>query len=427
MIDYVREVGHLTFKKLPFNAADSLVITQFAYLNFELTPLCSSENDIKIALSSLGGLEQFEKLFTSAYNPVETERLYQTAMVTERYKNLYATKYVNIVDSDKECQFSAILITEDDGIEYVAFRGTDSSLVGWKENFMLSFSESIPSQSLAVDYLNSLGDILNENIIIGGHSKGGNLAIYAAARCRDDIKAKICVIYDHDGPGFYGSFLQSPDFLAIQHKIHTTLPQTAVISLMLPKTDCYHVVKSNAFSVFQHDPYSWQTDSKGFIYMSDINLGALAFKDSATHLMKTIPAEQRQSVVNILFRLMGEAEGKTIKEIQQHWRKNLYVLTKALIDLSEEERHEVISTLQLIFMTTLKSRMYGGREYVKCNGCGSYLRSDQAVPLVCKNCQAPLERHKVLGSGMGDMIAKRLNIRRRNVTSAGENGANDKA
>lgn len=182
--------------------------------------------------------------------------MFQVVAESKRFGSIILDNYVNTTEPDMEKQFSAITYHLSDFLHYVAYRGTDASLVGWKENFNLSFSKNVPSQRAAVEYIEQIASGCSGSILAGGHSKGGNLAVYAAVMAKEETSQRLLAVYNHDGPGYLPEVFALEAFQAISNRIHKTVPQTAIVGLLL-EHECYTVVASNSFAFKQHGPFSW--------------------------------------------------------------------------------------------------------------------------------------------------------------------------
>ena len=187
--------------------------------------------------------------------------LYPVLANSVRFGNLYISDFINKKDVEQEKQFSAITVHLPNDYIYVAFRGTDNTIVGWREDLNMCFSDTVPSQIDAVNYLNSIAkkyDNENLKIFVGGHSKGGNLAIYAAAFCDLKFQEKIVTVYNNDGPGFSENIVDTEEYRRILPKIQTFMPQTSIIGRLLNHKEKIIILESTQTGIMQHDLYSWQ-------------------------------------------------------------------------------------------------------------------------------------------------------------------------
>ena len=220
-----------TFAELPFTEADSLALSQLAYAHMPDNVPRYHENaetaDGVIATVPIHDLlraECYDDLFGKVWSTSMNVDLLRAMSESPRWRNLRVGAYVDEFDAATTKQFSACVFELGNGTLYVAFRGTDSSIVGWKEDFMMAFRRPVASQEAAACYLTELADHWAGPIMVGGHSKGGNLAVYAAANVPSEIQERITVVYSHDGPGFDEVFFDEDGYVRIASKIHKSVP-----------------------------------------------------------------------------------------------------------------------------------------------------------------------------------------------------------
>ncbi len=202
VIDYLKEYGEYTFEEKPLNDVDSLILSQFSYINFDGLVHGAADKEQMVTMKELIDSADYEHLYADERYRKDNTALFQTMYHSRRFQSIRIGYYVNRVDLDKETQFSAVTIRLSDGKFYMAFRGTDESIVGWKEDFNLAFSKPVPGQIMSVEYLEQAAGMTDGGFYVGGHSKGGNLAVYSAMNCKKEVRDRIITIFDHDGPGF---------------------------------------------------------------------------------------------------------------------------------------------------------------------------------------------------------------------------------
>ena len=199
ILDYIDWRGDLTFNQSSFNDIDNLILSRISYLPFD--GIIDEMETITVREAH----ERFKKLDLKNVKILQEEDLdlFPSVAQSTRFGNLFLKNYINKRDLQEEKQFSAITIILPDGTMYIAYRGTDNTLVGWKEDFNMSFMKSVPAQADAVDYLNNVAAQTSGRLRVGGHSKGGNLAVYAAAFCNQDVQDRIIEVYNNDGPRIF--------------------------------------------------------------------------------------------------------------------------------------------------------------------------------------------------------------------------------
>ena len=267
---------------------------------------------------------------------------------SKRFANLKISNFVNILDKKIEKQFSAITIFLPDNTIYISFRGTDSTVIGWKEDFNMGFISHIPSQLSSKEYLETIANLFPNKIRIGGHSKGGNLAIYSALYASKDIQDRIISIDNNDGPGFSEEIINQNNYSNILNKIHTYVPQSSVVGMLLHHEESYTIVRSTAKGIMQHDAYSWQLLGTEFIKMDQITNGSKILDKTLKDWIKDTTPEQREQFLNILFEIFNATKVEDITELQKNWYKNAIILVKSyknIDDKSKEILNKTISSL----------------------------------------------------------------------------------
>ena len=217
VFDYLKWRGDLNLEKSSFNEIDNLILSRFSYFPFDNI----IKEDEVVTIKELS--ERFEKTDI----------------------NMLATKYINKIETEQEKQFSAITVLMPDDTIYVSFRGTDNTIVGWKEDFNMSFKSHIASQISANEYLENIAEEFpKKKIRVGGHSKGGNIAIYASAFAKQEAKDRIINVYNNDGPGFCEDVIKTVEYQEIMPKTHTYIPQSSIIGRLMNHKEEYTIVES---------------------------------------------------------------------------------------------------------------------------------------------------------------------------------------
>lgn len=307
IFDYlVKNQGEIT--KENFNIVDSLIITRIVYLPFNLILRKNESRKLKELLKILSCYK--DKYFLLK----DDIKLVQYLLKNKRFRNLEISNYVNILDRVSEKQFGALTI--DLGFTtYVSFEGTDKTLVGWKEDFNMSFKK-IPAQDEAYKYLVDILDKTSGDVIVGGHSKGGNLAIYSCIYLSDNKRIK--KIYNFDGPGFLSEVLDEKGYDDIKDRIITIIPQSSIIGVLLNRKEKVNVINSSSFFVMQHDPYSWEIKGNDFVYLDKLtNISKSLDKSISTFLEQTTPTQRMDFIDNVYKIITSENSSGYIQGIRQ--------------------------------------------------------------------------------------------------------------
>jgi len=251
LFDYLEWRGDLSFSIVPLNEADLYILSKIG--TPDLTGIVPQEM-IMVRIED-AVRDYFEKY---PYDEKALGALASTAILKSmiklpeipRYGDLRLCGFRKKLDPDTEEQFSALTVRLPDGTNVVTFRGTDDTLIGWKENFNLSVSMPVPAQTDALEYLEEVAAELEGDLIVAGHSKGGNLAVYAATEASEEVKARIREVYNFDGPGFDEEFWESEKYLSIQDKIHVILPEDSMVGTLLIQSSRAQTVSLPAEQTF---------------------------------------------------------------------------------------------------------------------------------------------------------------------------------
>ena len=265
---YLKWRGDLTFANAPFNEVDNLLLSQIAYVDFDDIVKGPDEcysitiGDAMRKLKKRYDEDSIKNMPKLSREWLET---FYAIASSKRFMNQHMSCYVKEIDAVRESQFAAIRIDIDDNSTYIAYSGTDTSVVGWKENFNMTFLEATPGQKKATKYLETVTENLYRIIRVGGHSKGGNLAVYAAMHARSEVRDKITCIYNNDGPGFTKKMILKEAYKEILPRIHTFVPQSSVIGMLLMHEENIEIIKSSNVGLMQHDAVSWGVMGDSFL------------------------------------------------------------------------------------------------------------------------------------------------------------------
>lgn len=340
--DYVKWRGDLELKQNQFNEIDGLILSRLSYFPFEWL----IKEDEEITLEELSKrFENADKTKIIVLWPDDNE-LIPLLGKSNRFKNMIATNFINKIDVEKEKQFSAITIVLPDDTVFVSYRGTDDTLVGWKEDFNMCFKSHIASQLDAVEYINNISKKYGNNIRIGGHSKGGNLAVYAAMFADEETKNKIINVYNNDGPGFGDEIANSKQYKERIDNINTYIPQSSVVGRLLNHEEKYTVVKSTQKGIMQHDLYSWQVEGTKFICLEEVTNGSQFVDKTLKEWLKNLDSKQREVAIDAIFDIISTTDATRFEEIKEKWFVNTGIMLKKYNSLDENSKRMIIEFVQ---------------------------------------------------------------------------------
>ena len=355
--NYLEWRGDLNLKIDGFNEIDSLILARFSYL-----PLDKIKLDKKETVKSIN--KKLNLLNINDFRFKEDKLMANLMAKSIRFSNLEVSDYIKKDDKKAEKQFGAVTIHLSDKELYVSFLGTDGSINGWKEDFNMSFMDDISCQIEGKKYLQSISDkYKNTTLRVGGHSKGGNVAIYSSVRSSETIKNRIIKVYNYDGPGFSNHFIDKYFDSNFTSKIETYLPEDSFVGRILNHKSKISVTKSVSKGVNQHDIYSWQVLGTNLIYSkSTTNNSEDFYKTIKEWLNDTVP-EKRKLFFDIVFELLYSSEKENISEITSDITKTFPKIMKKYSKLSKEEKNTVIQMIGLFVKKYIDIR--GNREKLK--------------------------------------------------------------
>lgn len=380
IIDYVREYGDRDWKEFPMNDVDSLVFCQLAYLKFDGLVPSYRENRASVTLEDIYRHADYEKLYADERYEKDNRALFEAMVHSKRFGRIRLNCYINIVEKEWETQFSAVACLLEDGTMYVAYRGTDETIVGWKEDFNMAFLNPVPGQEYSVKYLNMIAGKLWNRLYVGGHSKGGNLAVFAAMKCIPSIRQRIIKIYNMDGPGFRPEVLAAGGYQDIEDRVVKILPQSSVVGMIFEKDIHYKTVESKTFGLAQHNPFTWKVQKGGFVESDDIYERRRRMDDALNEWILSLDEKQLRTFVDTLYQVISASKAEDLITFTADWRKSMSGIIAALKEVDDQTvsmLKEVIKSFIEIAKghrkVRLKKQSMKAKEDLLC-------RSNQAVP-----------------------------------------------
>jgi hypothetical protein len=355
--DYLDWRGDLSFNQDDFNEVDNLVLSVLCYNDFSgIVPAAGESGHILLKDAALRfketkKTEHLKDLPFLKDIPVFLEK----AAATKRFGELKLSGYVDQVDIERVKQFSAMVFTIFDDLHFTAFRGTDDSIAGWKEDLQMSFKDEVHSQREAVKYTKWVMENYSGEFYLGGHSKGGNLAVYASANMEGADRESIIEIFNNDGPGFQPEVVKTPGYQAIIEKIVTFLPESSIIGMLLEHGEEYYVVKSSGLAMYQHNPFLWEILGNEFIYKSGLSKEGININKAVRSWLTKLSNEDRERFVNTLFDILQGTGAKSLSDLNNEKIVAADAMIKALKTLDKETQRQLKSTIDLLFAESHKT------------------------------------------------------------------------
>ena len=358
MLDYIAWRGDLSFSSSAPNEVDALIFSTLSYIPFRGSV---ERNPEKPVLLRQAAREFFDIPDPEGYIRTQNDlELLKAAGESQRFGNIRIAEYRKIFIKKRDTQFAAVTFLLDDGSIFISFRGTDNTLVGWKEDFSMCFRREIPSQKLAKQYLQ---DVLMDHsgpVRVSGHSKGGNVAVYAVSQSVPVIRERILEVYNQDGPGFSEAFLEDPGYRQILPILHTQVPQSSVIGMILNRAEPIAIVKSNQSGIMQHDPFSWEVQGNRLVAVDSLSGNSIFLQLTIKNWLLGMDMETRVRMVDMLFDLLTSGDVEVTGDLFQP--KNLVACVSRLRS-SETIRKYLTEDLTGLFHAAKKARLQmGNRE-----------------------------------------------------------------
>ena len=335
LFEYLKWRSDVPFSVAPLNDVDNLVLAELAYSDFSgIVPSDGRPVPVVEVCERFFQAHDKEEILKSTSFTAKAPLLMDNMVTGGRFGNMQLCWYVDHLDEERTAQMSAVTYLLDDGSIYVAFRGTDSTLVGWKEDFDIGCLTETRGQELAVSYL------VDAPIRVGGHSKGGNFAVYAASFCRPEIQNRILGVYSNDGPGFRKEVTERPGYLRILPKVCKIVPDTSMIGMLLADKAARRVVRSSAFGILQHDALSWSTERDRLEPAEPSELGKLLNNVLASWI-DGMDDNLRNSVTDTIFDAFEATGADTFHEIAQQKWKSAEAVLGYLFKIPREKQEEL--------------------------------------------------------------------------------------
>ena len=345
IIDYLLWRGDIPLTQVPLGEVDSLILSYLAYMPFDgIVPAEVSGARTRLADAALILIERYkcegiQLAYTVGDSDADDCVLLEALTKSVRFADIGLCGFVDHYDREGQEQFSAVTFDLPDGRVFIGFRGTDSTVVGWKENFNMTFDDEVPSQRDAVAYAEAVYDVLQRPLVLGGHSKGGNLAVYAGMFAREDVRTAVAQAYSFDGPGFNEQVSASPEFTSLDGRVHTYVPQSSLVGILMWHSEPFTIISSDSVSVFQHDVYTWQLMGGSFLKVEERS-DSSRFADRALKTWLTdLPTQQRESFVNGIYSVISAGKGKNLGDLLEG--RSLLAMLKALGSLDDKTRSDV--------------------------------------------------------------------------------------
>lgn len=340
VIDYVTAAGLLSLNEQPFTACDALALAGMCYLDVG----SAAQPAEGIPLREVQGAPQPDDEHQTLLKR-RRQALLKAMAESVRFGDGRLRCYTSVLEPSMPMQFAAMCLTLGDGTNAVAFRGTDNTLTGWYEDLAMSYESPVPAQDAACEYLQRTAEVLDGPLMLMGHSKGGNLAAYAASHVTPEVQERITAIYSFDGPGLDDATLASAGYAAVRDRLRSYVPQGSVVGLMMGYEENHTVLRSTGRGLGQHDLFTWQIAGMNFETVSRTTVPSQITDHTLHNVLRQCTPAQRRQFVDEVFRLLAATEADTLQEIRQDKLRATARVLAATRDMDGETRRVFLQML----------------------------------------------------------------------------------
>lgn len=355
--DYLLWRGDLTLAQAPFNEVDSVILAMASFMDFAgIVPGPGEPGAVpfRTAIARFDAMPDKNRRF-GVIIPNDTLDLAHLAAESPRFADAELFAFENTIDEAREMQFAAVTFRLSDGTLFAAFRGTDDSIVGWKEDFNMTFMSHVPAQDRAAAYLNQIARQFPGGIRTGGHSKGGNLAIWSVVHAEPAVRQRVIRAYSNDGPGFSPEMLESAEYRQMRDRCITFVPQSSLVGMLLTHDENYQIIRSAQSGLLQHDPFSWDVERDHYVYLTERSAFG-EHSDAAMRLwIDSMTAEEKQTLIRDLFNVLESTGAKTLTELTDGGLKYFTVMRKTVAGYDKARRKNMNRLLARLVAAQLEA------------------------------------------------------------------------
>lgn len=315
IFDYLDHVTYDSIYDHPFKELDVLALTELTYLPFNRIVPQGDTTNIEVRLSDAAALVDQTTNFIVTDQHLQ---LVDELATSKRFKNIKLLNYVDEYDPDVQKQFAAMTYRLTMDVYLVVFRGTDDTLIGWKEDFHMTYMDHVPAQKRAASYLKHvMKEFPKGRFMVAGHSKGGNLAAYACSYLPEYLFERVEAIYSYDAPGLNKAIIETEGYQRTSPKIHRFVPQGSIVGMMLEVPEPATIVKSRAFGGFaQHDAFTWMVEKDGFVTLDQTSPDSQQTYQTLKQWVREVPDSQLKKFFDTFFGLFLDAGITSINDLR---------------------------------------------------------------------------------------------------------------
>ena len=365
IVSYIRRQKENTFQDVPFNEVDALVLSQFVYLKWDSVIPTMSEKRESVCLCDVVETLDYEHVFSDERYRKDNIQLLEAMVESKRFRKMKMNYFSDITSILAETQFSVMTVFLEEGPTVIIYRGTDETLVGWKEDFNMCFKEPVTGQSLSALYLQQVSQLIDGKFIVTGHSKGGNFAVYASMNVESNVQNRIDKVYSFDSPGFRPEILESVDFNIMKDRIIKYLPHSSIFGVLLQSKENFQVVECFSIGILQHNPYNWQIVGNEFKKVDKLDRSSVFLNETYNEWLFSLTDEELHAYSEIWYRIMREANITTLLEFTKEPGKTLSSLIDAIRETDDQTKEMAKELARGLIEVAKENIRYYAKKYIK--------------------------------------------------------------
>lgn len=372
ILDYLSWRGDLTLAQSPFNEVDNLILAELSFVNFTgIVPGPGEGEGVPLHTAAEAFFRSHEggDMGMGVLVPDEIPALLRKMAECPRFREMRVNCFRDHLDVRKAEQFAAVTVELGGGSIYLSFRGTDDTIAGWKEDFLLGCQPEVPAQKKAVAYVKAVAaQYPRRKLMLGGHSKGGNLAVYGGIFVPLAIQRRISAVWSNDGPGFYGAVLETPQHARLEGRIHSIVPKSSVVGMLLEHEESYTVVDSDQVGLWQHDGFSWQVLGTGFVTLRQVSRQGRRNDLALKEWVRRLPVDQREKFVDGLFEVLTASGATTLTDLKEDGFRAAGAMVRAMKGMEKDTRDALFNAIATLFRSNLQAAVEEAREEARSEG-----------------------------------------------------------
>lgn len=346
ILDYLTEYGNKSLGEMRFTEVDAAILCKLSYFNFDEFVSPPEAKMPSVSLKQIMLMEDHKKLINKGKYGDVHKQIIESMLAGKRFCELRVAAVSNYMDKESQTQFAAVTFLLNSKLMFVVFRGTDSSIIGLREDFNLLYMDHAPCHEYAINYIKQISEQYNRTMYLGGHSKGGHLATYAAMFVPKNIQNRIHRIYSLDGLGLRPSVMKEGHYEDIEKKVFKLIPQSSLIGMMLQEDDSYDVVHSTGVMLVQHNVNTWVVDGRKFVRDEKLNNNAIFVEHTFNGWLDSQDDENRRKFIDAMFYLVDICEAEHLHELVANGGHKFNQIIAGMKGLDEETSKQVRMVLR---------------------------------------------------------------------------------